>query len=325
MIRLEVRYEDGQTSLCDFDLPLMIGRHKECQFVIRSWRVAKWHMRLEQKESGVFLEDMGALTGTMLNGQRVFSYGPLQVGDEIIIGPCLFYVKGVGKLSALPGISQTNELNRTETECQRAEGGLSDEQSLSEVLFQEKKKLVRQSPATANVEQSTVEQSIREANLALELSRTPSNLVPAGTVADSIQTSYRGEATVSLSDSTQGVSAERMALEIYHRQRLHAGLLEGLDLRRINISAMSDEVLRAEVKAILDKLLLADMQISPELDRQMLKQAVLNEAVGLGPLEPLLKDKSISEIMVNRFDEIYIEKEGRLQRCDAYLVVKKPF
>jgi pilus assembly protein CpaF len=46
----------------------------------------------------------------------------------------------------------------------------------------------------------------------------------------------------------------------------------------------------------------------------LLRKQVLDEAIGLGPLEELLADETVSEIMVNRFDEIYVERSGRLQR-----------
>jgi pilus assembly protein CpaF len=61
---------------------------------------------------------------------------------------------------------------------------------------------------------------------------------------------------------------------------------------------------------------MAEMQedIPPELDRDLLAKQVLDEAVGLGPLEELLEDNSVTEIMVNQFDKIFIERKGRLER-----------
>jgi pilus assembly protein CpaF len=43
---------------------------------------------------------------------------------------------------------------------------------------------------------------------------------------------------------------------------------------------------------------------------------VLNELFGLGPLEALLKDRDISDILVNRYDQVYIERNGRLEETD---------
>ncbi|MBC7501050.1 MAG: CpaF family protein, partial [Herminiimonas sp.] len=77
--------------------------------------------------------------------------------------------------------------------------------------------------------------------------------------------------------------------------------------------SMSDEMLRTETERLIRQILeAAEDEIPPELDRDMLCRQVLNEAVGLGPLEELLADESVTEIMVNRYDEIYIERAGRL-------------
>ncbi|MBO1110630.1 ATPase, T2SS/T4P/T4SS family [Bordetella petrii] len=102
-----------------------------------------------------------------------------------------------------------------------------------------------------------------------------------------------------------------------HRRRLHAALLQALDLRRRDVAGMSDALLRNEAQRLLDGIAAADAGIPAQVDRAALCRDVLDEAVGLGPLEPLLADTGISEIMINRHDEIYIEREGRLWRHDA--------
>jgi pilus assembly protein CpaF len=56
-----------------------------------------------------------------------------------------------------------------------------------------------------------------------------------------------------------------------------------------------------------------DGELPEAIDRSLLSKQVLDEAVGLGPLEELLADDSVSEIMVNRYDQIYVERNGRLQ------------
>jgi len=102
-----------------------------------------------------------------------------------------------------------------------------------------------------------------------------------------------------------------------HRRRLHAALLQALDLRRRDVAGMSDDLLRSEARQLLDAIVAADPDIPAQADRAALCRDVLDEAVGLGPLEPLLADPGISEIMVNRHDEVYVERQGRLWRHDA--------
>ncbi len=95
---------------------------------------------------------------------------------------------------------------------------------------------------------------------------------------------------------------------------LQDALIAALDLRRRDVAAMNDDALRAEATQMLETLVASEASGSTELERRRLCTDVLNEALGLGPLEPLLHDASISEIMVNRYDQIYVERSGRLMR-----------
>ena len=103
--------------------------------------------------------------------------------------------------------------------------------------------------------------------------------------------------------------------EFEWRKIIHTRLLETMDLRRQDVHGMSDQQLRHETELLVRQIMReADAQIPPELDRALLTTQVINEAIALGPLEELLADDSVSEIMVNRYDEIYVERGGQLQR-----------
>ncbi|MEN5067733.1 ATPase, T2SS/T4P/T4SS family [Achromobacter aegrifaciens] len=104
---------------------------------------------------------------------------------------------------------------------------------------------------------------------------------------------------------------------LQERRRLHAALLAALDLRRRDVAGMSDSMLRAEAERLLTHIVATDTDLPPGVDRAALCREVLDEAVGLGPLEPLLAAADITEIMVNRHDEIYVERAGRLSRHQA--------
>ncbi len=95
-------------------------------------------------------------------------------------------------------------------------------------------------------------------------------------------------------------------------RQLHERLIARMDVRRIDTAAMSEPELRARVQALLQTLLDEDPSLSQGNDRHRLLQAALNEAIGLGPLEELLQRDDVTEIMVNRHDEIFIERAGRL-------------
>lgn len=102
-------------------------------------------------------------------------------------------------------------------------------------------------------------------------------------------------------------------LEFEWRRCIHAALLKTMDLRRQDVASMSDQQLRHETGRLIKEIIANfKAEIPEQLDRRVLAKQVLDEAVGLGPLEELLEDPAVSEIMVNRFDEIYIERAGRL-------------
>ncbi len=109
--------------------------------------------------------------------------------------------------------------------------------------------------------------------------------------------------------------ATRPAEEFEWRLRIHTTLLATMDLRRHDVSSMSDAQLRVETESLIGQIM-QDMaaDIPPALDRALLAKQVLDEAVGLGPLEELLDDDSVTEIMVNRHDQIFVERAGRLHK-----------
>ena len=102
------------------------------------------------------------------------------------------------------------------------------------------------------------------------------------------------------------------------RNRVHEELLAAMDLRRTDIGDMDEKKLRSHVEAMISEIIREmDTKLPSDVDRKQLATDVLNEAVGLGPLEVLIADDSVTEIMVNKFDDIYIERAGKLTKSDV--------
>jgi pilus assembly protein CpaF len=79
---------------------------------------------------------------------------------------------------------------------------------------------------------------------------------------------------------------------------------------------MPADALIGEVKAALDRILQReDVQVSP-LERRKFVQEVIQDTLGYGPLDPLLQDPTLTEIMCNAYDEIWVERDGRLEPTD---------
>ncbi len=107
-------------------------------------------------------------------------------------------------------------------------------------------------------------------------------------------------------------SAPRDALS-HHAADIHSELLRALDLRRHDVTRLADAELRSLVKKLIDELL-TKASLEPDVDRDALALFVLNEAVGLGILESLLSDDSVTEIMVNGVEDIFVERDGQSRR-----------
>ena len=97
------------------------------------------------------------------------------------------------------------------------------------------------------------------------------------------------------------------------KERIHRALLNRLNLDRL--TRVGREQAEPEIRSLIVTLLEAETRGVPLslFEREALITDVLNELFGLGPLEMLLTDPSVSDILVNRFDQVYVEREGRLE------------
>src|SRR3954451_20630102 len=75
--------------------------------------------------------------------------------------------------------------------------------------------------------------------------------------------------------------------------------------------------LRAKVEGIVDRVINAKGFVVTKAERQRLVEELVGEVTGLGPLEPLLADQTITEIMVNGPSHVYIERAGKIERIDS--------
>ena len=97
----------------------------------------------------------------------------------------------------------------------------------------------------------------------------------------------------------------------FSTQELHSKLIAGLDLSRIG--SMSDEQIRSDIRQAAGDLCNLSSNLLTANDRERLVNEVMDEAFGLGPLEGLLRDPDISDILVNGPHTIYVERKGRLE------------
>ncbi|KAA8918968.1 Flp pilus assembly complex ATPase component TadA [Xanthomonas sacchari] len=100
-----------------------------------------------------------------------------------------------------------------------------------------------------------------------------------------------------------------------YRAKVHAALVKQMDLRRLDVRSMGDDTLRATTISLIDDVLEREFADLPKtINRRRLAKEVLDEAIGLGPLEDLIEDNTVTEIMVNAYDQIFIERAGRIEQ-----------
>jgi pilus assembly protein CpaF len=97
--------------------------------------------------------------------------------------------------------------------------------------------------------------------------------------------------------------------------RLHARILDRLDLTVV--SQLGAEELRQRLRQIVEQLLAAERMAASEEERNAVVESVMDELVGLGPLEPLLKDPTVSDVLVNGCERVFVERAGKLVPVDV--------
>src|SRR6516162_1943107 len=98
---------------------------------------------------------------------------------------------------------------------------------------------------------------------------------------------------------------------LYLKRQLHQQLIAGMDLAVIG--TMNEEELRLEVRHAAEELTRHSSDLLNLSERERLVSEVIDETFGLGPLEPLMRDTTISDILVNGPKVVYIERDGRLE------------
>jgi pilus assembly protein CpaF len=120
---------------------------------------------------------------------------------------------------------------------------------------------------------------------------------------------------------TTGITVTGIDTRSSHYQdlkgRIHQELLNRLDLDRL--ARMRRETAEPEIRGLIIGMIERESSATPLslFEREALITDVLNELFGLGPLEMLLKDPAISDILVNRHNQIYVEREGKLVETDV--------
>src|SRR6266550_3054814 len=99
------------------------------------------------------------------------------------------------------------------------------------------------------------------------------------------------------------------------KRQIHSKLVERLDFARVR--DLSSDAMRRDIRRVIEHLCDTENPLLNRIEREKLIEEVLDETLGFGPLEPLLKDPTISDILVNGPNNCYVERRGKLEKTDV--------
>ena len=101
------------------------------------------------------------------------------------------------------------------------------------------------------------------------------------------------------------------------KSKIHDRLLDLVDLSILE--RVEPDMLKPELRAVVDKILREDLDAIPlnAAEKEKLFSEIIDEVLGFGPLEPLLQDPTVSDILVNTYRQVYVERFGRLETTDV--------
>ncbi|HZZ82329.1 MAG TPA: CpaF family protein [Gemmataceae bacterium] len=121
--------------------------------------------------------------------------------------------------------------------------------------------------------------------------------------------SSRGGSMSGMNNDRNGKSFDEL------KRIIHGKLVDKLDLSRV--SDLAGDTLRREIRLVVERLCDTENPLLNRMERERLIDEVLDETFGFGPLEALLKDPTISDILINGPHKIYVERRGKLEKTDV--------
>src|SRR6266852_246546 len=118
-----------------------------------------------------------------------------------------------------------------------------------------------------------------------------------------------------LGGSQQGTERQQTKSFEELKRLIHSKLVDKLDLSRV--SDLEGETLRREIRLVVERLCDTGNPLLNRMERERLIDEVLDETFGFGPLEVLLKDPTISDILINGPFKIYVERRGKMEKTDV--------
>ncbi len=284
MLQISVHHHNGRhLHTCVLtDLPATIGRDPGCTVKLPGWGLHRRFCQLDLRDGQLTLKPLGD-TVCFINDEQIDGEQPFQETDTIRIAS---YRLAIHRRPTVANEAVTGQ----------APGAPGEDVAQPQIHAHTQAQAQAQASKLCADEQGYPRADIGDA---LQPAVAPTE-TPASTVTSRVSE-----------------SAAQLAVERSWRTRIQTALLHYIDLRRIHLDELEEADLRRRMAGWITDII-ADMTEFPgHLDQATLIRQITDEAIGLGPLEDLLRDDSISEIMVNAHDEIFFEQAGRLLKSEV--------
>ena len=278
----------GDTRRLDFESEeITVGRIEDNDICLPKGNISKKHTKIVVKDGIIFVFDLKSTNGTYVNGKKLVGPQVILPEDRIYIGD---FILNVAPFDGRPV---------------RKKPPTPMPSSMPPPLPDKAPPRVPPAPVAGKGKPATDRASVDAQGDREARAKAAPQPEPPGPPPRPIDEA--------------GNAAPPGASEEYGKTLtlVHDRLIQALDLRRLDLDALGSEELRKKAEASARQIIVRmdkAGELGPELDRAELLQDVLNEALGLGPLEIYLRDDTVSEIMVNTPTQVYVERNGRLER-----------
>jgi pilus assembly protein CpaF len=275
--------------------PVFIGRDQSCHVVLPSPEVSRRHVALKAEDGRIRLTDKSA------NGTYVGEHRKRVHNTTVIIGAGVPFQVGPYRLQVLP-----------DHERDKARAGPASVPVVAADFAPGSPSDLTLAPSPAQAEQ--LRQARPAAERAAAAPQKPQK-AEKSIVGSFLSRIPQLNARTQKSSAYSATGTEKVPVEA--RRRIHRLLLDHLDLATLDRNRMDDRLMRPKVREALTRIVRQIARDLPEgTDIGALVEEMTNEALGLGPLEALLADEAVSEIMVVDPNTIFIERSGKIELTD---------
>ncbi len=263
-----------------------LGRSDRCRIRLQHPAVSERHALLTVRAEGCWIEDLGSSNGTYVNAQPIRGRQQLGASSPVSIGPFTLMLAPIPQAEDLPA--------DVEPVAPPTSAGL---------------------PAVPPVPSTTDTSETPE-----KPEPPPAATIPAAGPPPGIKAPATAAPPPAVPEKPRSAITQPMQVDPLAEQRrdikaqIHRELVERLDIKRLSTARINSEELHRRAQETIAAIV-RDVRgrLPVGIDPEELVHDIHNEALKLGPLEDLLADESITEIMVNGPDQIYVERKGRLE------------